>query len=498
MGTSITFHGGVHEIGGNKFLLEDKDTRVFLDFGMQMGKANRYYAEYMQPRDLNGMGDLFEFGLLPRLRGLYRQDYARHSGYGDEREETAFDGVLLTHAHLDHAAYVHYLRPEIAIYCTEATKLILQAIEDTGGDQEYITYKEKFKVYRNRNNELSRATTAENRREIPRKISIIENARKFTLGSLEVEPVEIDHSIPGVSGFIIQTSQGALGYTADIRFHGRRKKDSERFVERCSKSDLNYLLCEGTRIQENNARTEFDVEADVRSIIASTPQLVVCMYPPRDLDRLLSLYLAATEAGRYLAIDLKQAYLLKLFQDSARYRGVYPRIDDKGIKIYASRKSWGLIDKDINSWSMKQRDSDYHNWEKEFLDLPNAVNCRDISANQKDFVIFCSDYSLQNLIDIRPNEGSRYIRSSTEPFDDEMKFDEARVRRWIEHFGLISSEDDWHHVHVSGHADGPQLKGLIEGSNSKCLIPIHTEHEEYHQKWHPNVHLVELNQSLSF
>src|SRR5208283_1445132 len=175
MGTSITFHGGVHEIGGNKFLLEDEDTRAFLDFGMQMGRANQYYAEYMQPRDLNGMGDLIEFGLLPPLRGLYRQDYARHSGYGDEREETVFDGVLLTHAHLDHAAYIHYLRPDIPIYCTEATKLVIQAIEDTGGDQEYITYKEKFKVYRNRNNELSRATTADNRQEMLRQINVIEN-----------------------------------------------------------------------------------------------------------------------------------------------------------------------------------------------------------------------------------------------------------------------------------------------------------------------------------
>jgi hypothetical protein len=31
--TSLTFYGGVNEIGGNKILLEDRDTRVFLDFG---------------------------------------------------------------------------------------------------------------------------------------------------------------------------------------------------------------------------------------------------------------------------------------------------------------------------------------------------------------------------------------------------------------------------------------------------------------------------------
>jgi len=31
--TSLTFCGGVNEIGENKILLEDKGTKVFLDFG---------------------------------------------------------------------------------------------------------------------------------------------------------------------------------------------------------------------------------------------------------------------------------------------------------------------------------------------------------------------------------------------------------------------------------------------------------------------------------
>ena len=76
--SQITFYGGVHEIGGNKFLVEDKDTKIFLDFGMQMGKVNQYFAEFVNPRICNGMGDLFEFGLLPKLKGLYRKDYAKH------------------------------------------------------------------------------------------------------------------------------------------------------------------------------------------------------------------------------------------------------------------------------------------------------------------------------------------------------------------------------------------------------------------------------------
>jgi ribonuclease J len=53
-GTSITFYGGVHEIGGNKFLIEDKGRKIFLDFGMQMGKVNQYFREFVNPRTCNG------------------------------------------------------------------------------------------------------------------------------------------------------------------------------------------------------------------------------------------------------------------------------------------------------------------------------------------------------------------------------------------------------------------------------------------------------------
>ena len=47
--TSITFHGGINEIGGNKFLLGDKDTKIFLDFGMSFTKYGKFYEELSQP-----------------------------------------------------------------------------------------------------------------------------------------------------------------------------------------------------------------------------------------------------------------------------------------------------------------------------------------------------------------------------------------------------------------------------------------------------------------
>jgi hypothetical protein len=169
---------------------------------------------------------------------------------------------------------------------------------------------------------------------------------------------------------------------------------------------------------------------------------------------------------------------------------LYPSPKDEAIKIFIPRGSWGLLDKDMKVFSERQLYMDYAEWQREFLDYPNKVDYRDVSKNQKDFVFYCSDFNLQNLIDIKPNPGSSYVRSLTEPFDVEMELKEELIKNWFEHFGVISKERDWHQVHISGHGDGTQIKRVIDGANAKKLIPIHTQHDEYHKKWHSDVHTV--------
>ena len=65
---SLSFYGGVREIGGNKILLQDNETKVFLDFGMNFSERSNFYSEsWLSPCDERG---LLEFGLLPEMRGL--------------------------------------------------------------------------------------------------------------------------------------------------------------------------------------------------------------------------------------------------------------------------------------------------------------------------------------------------------------------------------------------------------------------------------------------
>ena len=491
--TSLTFHGGVKDIGGNKFLVDDKGTKIFMDFGMSFSAAGKYFSQFLQPRTSDSLTDMFELGLLPKIKGLYRRDYAKHMGFGGD-EDTEINAVLLTHAHVDHCGYIPYLREDIPIYCSEESKLIMQNFDETSDTSQYLTLKERFQVYENNKGEISRATG--DKVKTPREIKVFQSGKKFKIDSITVNPLPVDHSIPGVHAFILDTSVGTIANTADLRFHGRRSKDTEKFVEECSNSSLDLLLCEGTRVNKSSSTTEHDIEETISEIINNTKNLVICGYPIRDLDRLLSFYLAAKNTGRYLVVDLKQAYLLKLFDSSSVLKGHYPGPKDKHLKIYIPKGSWGLLDKDLKKFSDRQLVMDYEGWVQEFLDYPNIVDYRDVLKNQKDFVFYCSDYKLQELIDVKPKEGSSYIRSLTEPFDVEMEVKEEQIRNWFEHFGVITKEQDWHQVHVSGHGSGDQIKKIIDGARAKKLIPIHTLHEEYHKKWHPKVISVEPSQTI--
>ena len=108
----ISLLGGKAEIGGNKILVEHKSTRILLDFGISMAQAGKFFSVFLQPRKCSSISDLIELGLLPDLKGLYRNDYLKHMGRKEEKKD--IDALLITHAHADHAQYLHFLIPH---YC---------------------------------------------------------------------------------------------------------------------------------------------------------------------------------------------------------------------------------------------------------------------------------------------------------------------------------------------------------------------------------------------
>jgi len=113
--TSITLYGGVNEIGGNKLLLKDKDTRVFFDFGMSFGMKKLFYAPpFLSPKSEKSLQEL---GILPKLKEIYRFD----------SRPTEVDPVFISHAHLDHSAYLSFINRQIPVYCGARAALLLSS-----------------------------------------------------------------------------------------------------------------------------------------------------------------------------------------------------------------------------------------------------------------------------------------------------------------------------------------------------------------------------------
>jgi ribonuclease J len=474
----ISLLGGKNEIGGNKVLFEHKDTKLMLDFGLSFDKYKEYFAEFLQPRKCNAFLDFIEFDLLPNIQGIYRKDYCLHCGINFP-EKRFLNALLLSHAHIDHSGLIHFLREDMPIFCTEETFLILQALEETStrGFMDLVNLSLDFHFTPTKKGGYKRLEGEKSK--IERNFFIMKPYEKYKVGDIEVQAIPVDHSLPGACAFIIYTDKGNIVYTGDFRFHGRRKELSKKFVEISKNALPEIMICEGTRIDEKDNVTEEDVEKASKEIVEKTDGLVVVNYPIRDLDRLLTFFNVARATGRKLVVNLRQAYLLKLFEKL----GNYPKLDE--VCIYVERKGWGLISDEFyflvpeKGWvkgseiDKKHVKSDYFKWERKFLDLDNVVTYKDLREHPEDFIFRCDYFELQELIDIKPKNGC-YIRSLTEPFSEDMLIEENRVKNWLEHFNLLPI----HQIHASGHLNGLEIKEMLKEINPKNIIPIHTKHPE--------------------
>ena len=427
----LSFYGGVREIGGNKILLEDNGTRIFLDFGKSFCAMNEYFGGYLTPRSVNGIGDYVEFDILPKLEGLYNR--AMLNGSAINYCEPKIDGVLISHPHIDHIGFLPFLDESIPVYCGEITKLIIDAIEESTASSNFGEH-----VYKT-----------------------FHTGDKLKIGSLEVEPIHVDHSTPGAYGYIIHTSIGAVVYTGDLRIHGTRNDMTEDFIAKASAAKPAVLITEATRIMPEDTRknfTEQGVYEESKRIISQSNKLVMVTFYGRDLDRFKTLYAVAKECGRKFVISMKMAYLLNKVKEDLRFQ-IPDVLNDDVLLVYMRRKKSGeFVEKD------------YQRWERMFLE--KAVSYEYVRDNQEKVIFNLDLFNFQELVDIKPEPDSDFIHSMSEPFSEDDINDEL-MHKWIEHFNL-----KFHQVHASGHCSGDEIREMVERINPKTLIPIHTEYPE--------------------
>ena len=508
----LTFYGGINEIGGNKVLLEEEERKLLLDFGFPYKRHKQFYEEYLKPRSGAGLLDPLIMDLLPPLQGIYRDDLMSPELWEQFREEPLYcelariDGVLLSHAHLDHSGYISFLKEDIPVYSTATTAFITKAMQDSGRagfDQQVCYFSPTAQDCPTGWKQTALiSTSVRKQRQFciadlnPQAMS--DDALQFwTQGFWEKTPRQrteliscpldshgrcpfnlrcfpVDHSIPGACAWAIETGKGWIIYSGDLRLHGKRSELTTRFIQEAAQLQPRALILEGTNIRRETNVTEQEVYENALKAIVGSAGLVIADFSPRDIDRLLTFLQIARDTGRKLAVLPRDAYLLKTL-----------RLLDSEIPDINQEDSLVIYQETTASKSPPI-------WMRRIYEENESkvVLADDVSSAQEQFILCFSFFDLNELPSIRPRPDSLYVYSSSEPHDEEQEIDFRRLHEWLKHFrfkslglpvevnGQWEIPEDEKGLHASGHAGGTDLIQIARKVQPQVLIPVHSEHPE--------------------
>jgi len=498
MTVNITFYDGVGCIGGNKILVEDGESAIFLDFGTNFKADGKYFDEFLAPRSGFGFYDLLALDILPPLEGLYRTDleypgvWERYTSHPLHRK-TEVQGILLSHAHYDHCGHLSYVHEDIPVITSLTSAMVCKAMQDTGGGNRlqeicYITPREykdgllqagnyRSTAFKQRRYKIlgqdsitDKACTFWENCDSSRKLDCCKleaGGNETIIGDFTVKIWPVDHSIPGACAFGIKTSEGWVVYTGDLRLHGKKGGLTRKFFQEAAKLQPIALICEGTHPGTKKPTTESEVTEKCYDVVSKAQSLVVADFGPRNVERLLSFLDIAGKTGRQLVLTVKDVYMLEALRSSGE-DGVSDPHTDSRIKVFVKPKS--RIDK----------------WEIALLErMPRnkAVTAEEIRKYPENYILCFSYYDFHAFLDIQP-KGGKYIYSSCEAFDEEMLIDHQRIKNWIDYFGFelygtLGRDREKCGFHASGHIHGPGIKEMVETIKPNILIPVHTESREF-------------------
>jgi len=416
----LIIHRGAHQIGGNCLEIRYRDAAILVDVGLPLDSNSDEPLETHQPQPLF-------------------QDI-RHGG-------KRIDGVLLSHAHMDHYGLARLLPERIPIYCGQATADLIG-----------IT-----------------ASISRDKRTSP-SFHTFQTGKVFGIGPFSIKPYLVDHSAFDAHAFLISAGGKHLFYTGDFRSHGRKAGTIERLMK--NPPGVDVMVIEGTmlgpRSQEAHL-TEKQLEEEFLRVINETSGIVLVTAASQNIDRLVTIYKAARRAGRRFVIDFYTAEILEKLGKFARV----PQPSWPCIRVcYPQRlakwfESMGLTD------ILKQQ-------------RKNGISWGAVGGAEGRTTMLMRPKFLTDIKDHLTLEGATWIYSMWQGYLEKDKaFDELRA--YLQERGVRTEM-----LHTGGHAGLTDLMKLVDAVNPKVVIPIHSSHPEMLQTHTANVRLANDGEVIAF
>jgi ribonuclease J len=414
----LIIHRGSHQVGGSCVEVASQNSTVLVDVGLPLSYD---------------FGDDIKAYVLASLFEDLRQ----------ARKEV--EGVLLSHAHLDHYGMAGMLPPEIPLYCGEATAELIKIIGQVNPRMMTDISLQTFRP-----------------------------EETFQLGAFSVTPHLVDHSAFDAFGFLIMADDKSIFYTGDFRGHGRKRRLLDRLAQRPLAIDA--LLMEGTLLgprSDERMLSESQLEEEFTKVIDNTQGIVLVTISSQNIDRLVTIFRATRRNGRKLIIDFYTAEILHRLGKYARI----PQPEWPRIRVCFPHFMCERFEKLGLEAMIARHRKDGIKWTK-------------IKDLEKESVMLVRPNYLFELKHYLGLDGATWIYSMWSGYLNQGE-SLKKLKAHLETRGVRFIE-----LHTSGHAALRDLKKLAQATRPKTVIPIHTFHPERFKDIFPNVRLVEDGEEI--
>lgn len=382
--------GGFEEVGKNMIAIEYKDDIVIFDAGVQ------FTSEESTP----GIDYI-----LPNTR------------YLEERKEK-IRGIIITHGHLDHIGGIPFIMDRI------------------GNPKLYGSY-------------LTNLMIKKKMEEFPTKAKInfedVEAGEKINLGKLKVKFFPVTHSIAGAFGASIETPQGNIVITGDMKLDHQDGVPSDKELETWTtlgKDNNLVLIADSTNVEKPGySMPETVVYESIEQIIKNTQGRLIIGTFASQFERMIKIVEIAEKygkkiilEGRSIKINMEIAKISKLFTPkggtiiSSDEINTYPA--DKIVVLATG--SQGEEFAALMRMSLKQH--------------------KNIFLNERDTIVLSSSIIPGNELSVRQLEDNLY-----------------RHNLKIIHYRVAD-------VHATGHGNAQELAWVNTQVNAKYFIPGYGHH----------------------